>query len=139
MRLLDALLDAAIRNLPVDLREGVVVFGSAPMVFAGLKPDVANDLDLFVSEETFRGLVGAGRVPVDPGSGVPRIALAEKVDVFDTWPGVDFREAYAASATRAGSRGLRVASLDHVLASKLASDRAKDRTDIEILRRALSR
>jgi hypothetical protein len=108
------------------------------MVFAGLKPDVKNDLDLLVSEETFALITAAGFAPNEQKPGVPRIALADDVEVFKTWLGVEFPETYAASAPRDGSRGLRVASLRHVLAFKLASNREKDQEDIALLRRALS-
>jgi len=108
------------------------------MVFAGLKDDVKHDLDLFVSEDTFGRLVDAGYPADGERSDVPRIALATDVEVFKTWLGVTFPETYVASALREGSRGLRVASLHHVLAFKLASNREKDQHDIALLRRALS-
>ena len=107
------------------------------MVFAGLKADV-NDLDLFVSEETFAEL-NAGGLPYDElRPGVPRILLAEDVEVFKTWLGVEFPDVRAASVPCDAARGLRVAALHHVLAFKTASNRDKDRTDVEILRRALA-
>lgn len=138
MKLLDRLLDAAVAALPEDLRDHVVVFGSAPMVFAGLKPDVKSDLDLFVSDDTFNRMVAAGHSPDERRPDVPRIALAPDVEVFKTWQGVTFPETHAASSPRDGSRGLRVASLEHVLAFKLVSNREKDQPDIALLRRALS-
>ena len=49
---LNLLLDRALGALPEHLRDHVLVFRSAPMVFAGLKADV-GDVDLFVSEATF--------------------------------------------------------------------------------------
>jgi hypothetical protein len=139
MKLLDRLLDAAVAALPEDLRAHVVIFGSAPMVFAGLKPDVKNDLDLFVSDQTFGRLFAAGFSPDEQRPDVPRIALATDVEVFKTWLGVTFPETYAASAACEGSRGLRVASLHHVLAFKLASNREKDQPDISILQQAIRR
>jgi hypothetical protein len=60
MKLLDQLLERAVPVIPPQLHDRVVVFGSAPMVFAGLKPDVMFDLDLFVDDETYRALLGAG-------------------------------------------------------------------------------
>lgn len=137
MKRIDLLLARAVAALPARLHAGVVVFGSAPMVMAGLRPDV-NDLDLFVSAETFTDLIVGGRPPDELRPGVPRIVLAEDVEVFKTWLGVEFPEVYAASAPREGSCGLRVAALRHVLAFKTARNGEKDLGDIEILRRALA-
>jgi hypothetical protein len=135
MTRLELLLDRALAVLPAHLRDQVVVFGSAPMVLAGLKPDV-GDLDFFVSEKTFEELVAAGFV-ADEKLGHPRIVLAEDVEVFKTWPGLGFGEVYAEAVPVEGSRGLRVASLRHVLAFKLVTNREKDRADVEVLRRIL--
>jgi hypothetical protein len=52
MRRLETLFDRALAVLPAHLRNHVVVFGSAPMVLAGLKPDV-GDLDLFVCRQRY--------------------------------------------------------------------------------------
>ena len=62
MKLLTQLLDRAVAAVPPRLHGRVVVFGSAPMVFAGLKPDVTFDLDLFVDDATYRDLLGAGKL-----------------------------------------------------------------------------
>jgi hypothetical protein len=133
MRTLDTLIDRAILALPRHLHDRVVVFGSAPMVLAGLKPDVRNDLDMFVSAETFAELKGAGFQCDEQRPDVPRIILAQGVDVFRTWLGVAFPEVYAESAVQDGSHGLRVATLQHVLKSKLMSSRDKDHADIALL------
>ena len=136
MSRLDMLLDRATAVLPEHLRDRVVVFGSAPMVLARLKPDV-NDLDLFVSETTFDELVAAG-FPADQNKlGFLHIVLADDVEVFKAWPGVGFDEVDAEAAPVDGSRGLRVAMLRHVLQYKLATNRDKDQADIEVLRRVV--
>jgi hypothetical protein len=136
MTFLTVLLDRAVRAIPARLHDRVVVFGSAPMVFAGLKPDVTFDLDLFVGDEAYRALLDAGAHEDADERGLPRIMVAEAVEVVRTWPGVTFDEVHAASAPCDGSRGLRVASLEHVLAFKAISVREKDVREAEILRRA---
>ena len=136
---LNRLLDAALAALPSHLRDKVVIFGSAPLVFAGLKPDVKNDLDLFVSDETFAEIEKAGFASSDVKPGIPRIVLVDGVEVYKTWLAVTFPEVDAASAPCDGSRGLRVASLEHVLAYKLVCGREKDRDDIAALRHKLSK
>ena len=137
MKLLDELLDCATQVLPPRLLDGVVVFGSAPMVFAGLKPDVTFDLDLFVSKDAYQALLDAGFAQDQDDRGVPRIMVAEAVEVVSTWPGVAFDEVYAKSSPRADSRGLRVAALEHVLVFKTISPREKDQREAEIIRKAL--
>jgi hypothetical protein len=136
MTFLTVLLDRAVRAIPAHLHEHVVVFGSAPMVFAGLKPDVTFDLDLFVGDETYRALLDAGAKEDDDERGLPRIMVAEAVEVVRTWEGVTFDEVLAASSPCEGSRGLRVAALKHVLAFKAISAREKDRREAGILRQA---
>lgn len=137
MKLLHRLLNRAIDALPSRLRGAVVVYGSAPMVFGGLKPDVNFDLDLFASDQTYRALLGAGFAEDADERGLPRIMIADSVEVVSTWSGVTFEAVFAASAPREGSRGLRVASLEHVLAFKAISTREKDLREAEILRKAL--
>jgi hypothetical protein len=139
MRLLDQLLDRAVAVLPAHLQHRVVIFGSAPMVFAGLKPDVTFDLDLFVSEETYQALLEAGFEQDHDERGLPRIMAAEAVEVVSVWPGVAFEEAFAAAAVQEGSRGMPVASLVHVLAFKANSPRAKDRTEAATIRKAIAK
>jgi hypothetical protein len=121
MRLLDQLLQRAADAIPEHLRDRAVVFGSAPMVFAGIKDDVKNDLDIFVADETFEALLALGFKSDEQKPGVPRIALADDVEVYKTWLGVGFSEVYASAAPQPGSHGLRVATLEHVLGFKLAS------------------
>jgi hypothetical protein len=134
MTFLDVLLDRAAQAIPAELREHVVVFGSAPMVFAGLKPDVTFDLDLFVSDEAYVALLAGCAKEDDDERGLPRIMVAEAVEIVRTWAGVTFDEVLAASAPCEGSRGFRVAALKHVLAFKAISEREKDRREAEILR-----
>jgi len=136
--LLDTLLDRAVAILPARLHDGVVVFGSAPMVFAGLKLDVTFDLDLFVSQDAYRALLDGGFTEDHDERDLPRIMVAEAVEVVSTWPGVDFEEVLAKSSPREGSRGLRVAALEHVLVFKTISSRDKDQREADVIRKALA-
>jgi hypothetical protein len=88
MKFLAQLLDRAVAAIPPDLHDRVVVFGSAPMVFAGLKPDVAFDLDLFVDDATYRALLHSGFQEDHDERGLLRIMVAEAVEVVSAWPGV---------------------------------------------------
>jgi hypothetical protein len=137
MRFLAQLLDRAVAAIPSDLQGRVVVFGSAPMVFAGLKPDVTFDLDLFVDDASYGALLDAGFHGDVDERGLPRIMVADAVEVVSTWRGVTFEPVFARSAVREGSRGLRVAALEDVLAFKTVSGRGKDQLEADIIRQAL--
>jgi hypothetical protein len=137
MKLLDQLLDRAVSAIPARLHDGIVIFGSAPMVFAGLKPDVTFDLDLFVDHSTYLALFDVGFKADADERGLPRIMVAEAVEVVDTWPGLEFADVFARAASADGSRGLRVAALEDVLAFKIISDREKDQREAVIIRAAL--
>ena len=50
---LRTLLAAAAAAIRPEERAHVIVFGSAPLVLAGLKHEDVNDLDLFTSAATF--------------------------------------------------------------------------------------
>jgi hypothetical protein len=90
-----------------------------------------------VSKETFEELVAAGCRADENQLGFLHIVLADDVEVFKSWPGVGFDEVYAEAAPVDGSRGLRVATLRHVLQYKLVLGREKDRADVEVLRRVV--
>ncbi len=135
MKFLAQLLDRAVAAIPPGLHGRVVVFGSAPMVFAGLKPDVTFDLDLFVDDKTYRELLGF-REDHDE-RGLPRIMVAEAVEVVSVWPGVTFEGVFGRSTVREGSDGLRVATLEDVLAFKVISSREKDQLEADIIRQEL--
>jgi hypothetical protein len=134
MTFLGQLLDRAIGAIPEHLHDRVVVFGSAPMVFAGLKPDVTFDLDLLVDDVAYGALLDAGFHEDHDDRGLPRILVAEAVEVVSTWPGVTVDDVLERSAVQPGSRGLRVAALDDVLAFKSISAREKDQREAEMVR-----
>lgn len=68
---------------------------------------------------------------------MPVLRVGPSIEVFKTWPGVTFEEVSSSAVVARGSHGFRVASLSHVLAYKLATNREKDQPDIALLRRAL--
>ena len=129
------LIEIALRLLPKRFHDHVVVFGSAPLVFAGLSESL-RDLDLLVSEDVFAELIAAGFSASEPAPGVALIQL-ENVEVYRAWPEANFDELHADARATAQSGGLRVVSLRHTLALKLATNREKDQRDIQLLRDAL--
>lgn len=126
----------ATSKIPAELVGRCIVFGSAPLVLAGLKDD-SNDLDLFVDGETYAALIGSGFNKVEVKPGVWALDIAEGVEAFETWVGVGFSEVSSDAVPRRGSEGFRVASLKHVHKFKSCSNREKDRPDVEKLDRIL--
>jgi hypothetical protein len=136
MQALDPLLTLAEERVPPGWRRSVIVFGTAPLALAGLRPGV-RDLDLLASEGAFAALVGAGHALDTSRPEAPIVRLADGVEVYRTWVGVGFAEVDAEAREVPGSRGWRVASLGHVLAYKVAAGRPKDADDIALLQRVL--
>jgi hypothetical protein len=136
--LLSTLLSRALAAIPRSLHGGVIVFGSAPMVFAGLKHDVTVDLDLFVSDATYRGLIAAGFVEGADERGLPRIMVADGVEVVREWPGVQFEEVFGRARAHEESGGFLVAALEDLLPWKVDSVREKDRVEAEVVRQAIA-
>ena len=121
--------------IPADLVYGCAPLSEArPWFMAGLRRE-PKDLDLFVDTETFEALNAAGFRKTEDKPGVWNIHLAEGVDAYETFPGVEYSEVSGAAVVRRGSQGFRVASLHHVLKFKLASNREKDRADISKIER----
>jgi hypothetical protein len=131
------LIGQAVEALPKQYRDRVIVCGGAAMVLAGLR-ETTDDLDLLASEETFDTLAREGFTAETEKPGVERIRLSAEVSLYKTWPGIRFWDVYPTATVSANSQGLKIASLQHVLVSKVASSRPKDEADIQILRRALN-
>lgn len=106
------------------------------MVLANLRPDV-RDIDLFASSELFSELETLGFIVDSSRPDVPRIEVAQDIDVFRTFPGVTYERVLEGAKLTPRSRGFLVADLRDVLAFKRACNRDKDQKDIQELERAL--
>ncbi|MBL8567935.1 MAG: hypothetical protein JNK84_02515 [Phreatobacter sp.] len=118
--------------------ERVVVFGSSAIALHGvpLGRDI-DDLDVFVSPDTFSLL--AKRLPVSEknaseGGTIQTIKIG-KIEILQSFPGVEFEPVFAAALPTASSHGFRVGSLDALTAWKTVQGREKDRKDLEAIER----
>lgn len=115
-------------NLPAG---SFVVFGSGPMVAAGIRE--TDDIDMFVTTEVWQSLKDAGWRQIDKG--VDDRPLARDVfDVHDNW-NFSFYAATLAYLLETADTfdGVPFASLDEVRKWKIASGREKDLRDIELI------
>ncbi|MEZ4411047.1 MAG: hypothetical protein R3A52_31890, partial [Polyangiales bacterium] len=137
-------------RLPSELLREVVVFGSAAIVLRGVDLGrVPNDLDLFVSDDTFERLSAEKGFELHAGSDPTlrflRLAGSISVELWPQFPGVAFGEVSATASVTSESFGVQVATLPMLLQWKRAhralrrnaEDDAKDQRDIERIERAL--
>ena len=140
---IDIVIELVSRALPLlarleDLRDSVVVFGSAALVLRGVELDrPVDDLDLFLSDAAFDELTTQG-VLHDKAPGVPAIDLGMKIEGCRSFPGVVFSEVRAAASPLPDSSGLLVGSLAHLIAWKRAQGRPKDLRDLATIERQMS-
>lgn len=106
------------------------VFGSAPMLVAGLRADV-SDVDLLARGPAWRQLTAQASVTsTESGCGLRVPLFGGAVEAFDRWPGMD-TDALIDAADLA--YGLRWVQLGAVLAFKRRAGRVKDRADVAAL------
>ena len=129
-------------RLPPEFHEKVVIFGSAAMLLNDVPMDrPVDDLDVFVSSETFeelRGLFDEKSKPATEGGSVPYIVICEKIEVLKSFPGIEFSDALCRSQVLPNSKSFRVASLAHLVRWKEAQGRPKDRDDLKAIHRRLA-
>ena len=129
-------------KLPEEWHAKVVVFGSSAMMLNGVRMGRSvDDLDVFVSSETFdqlRGHFKEKTKPATEGGSVPYIEIGEKIEVLKSFPGVKFSEALCRSQALPNSRPFRVASLLDLKRWKETQDRPKDREDLKAIEQKLA-
>jgi hypothetical protein len=117
----------------------VVILGSAALWLHGLPLNrVPRDLDLFVSDETFRDWPTQGfqRLPHGDKEKI-RPAITPQIELFNTFPGVTFEEVAPDAVRLEAARPMRVGSVKHLLKWKRAQNRPKDQADIALLESVL--
>ena len=129
-------------QLPAELLEKVVIFGSSAMILNDVPLDrPVDDLDVFVSSETFDEL---GEIfeekskPATEGGSISYIVICEKIEAFKSFLGIEFGDALCRSQVLPNSKPFRVASLSHLKRWKEAQDRPKDRDDLKAIDRRLA-
>ena len=129
-------------RLPTEFYEKVVIFGSSALLLNEVTMDRSvDDLDVFVSSETFdklRGLFDVETKSATEGGSIQKIVIGEKIEVFKSFPGLEFSEAFFGSQILPKTDPFRVASLLHLRRWKEVQDRPKDRDDLKAIDRRLA-
>jgi hypothetical protein len=110
------------------------------MLLHGLDRQV-SDLDVFVSEKTFAEMARNAtfvRDRMKTGIERLRVELCPLIEIYKEFQGVTFEAVQRTATVLLRSHGLRVGSLESVLAWKRAAHREKDILDIEMLNRVIS-
>jgi hypothetical protein len=128
---IESLLATAAERLGPSRSGRAIVFGSAPLVLAGL-PRQPRDLDLFVSEDLYRELREDIEEEVDD-QGHSFLRLADDIEVWSSFPGVCWEQVAGRSRLDPRTSGLRVADLADVRATKAALGRPRDLADIQLI------
>ena len=129
---IESLLVDAARLLGPHRSGRAIVFGSAPMVLAGL-PRQPRDIDLFVPPELYQELLDDGGDERSDDQGHSYLLLDEGVEVWSSFPGVSWAQVAARSRLDPRSAGLRIADLSDVRRYKVALGRPRDLADIQLI------
>ena len=129
-------------GLPEGFHEKIVIFGSAAMLLNGVEMKrPVDDLDVFVSSDTFeelRGRFDEETASATEGGSIPKIVIGDKIEAFESFPGIEFSEAFCGSKILPNTGPFRVASLQHLQQWKKAQNRPKDREDLKAIERRLA-
>lgn len=129
---------AKLRNLVGIDQENFVLFGSAAIALNGvdLRREI-NDLDVFVSDETFKNLAPRFELKHKEGKGdeppVPFYLPAEKIEILKSFPGVLFEDVRRRAGPMPTSGGFPVGHLDDLKAWKAEQGRPKDQDDLRTI------
>jgi len=120
-----------------DQRNNYILFGSAAIALRGIDLDrPINDLDVFVSQDTFEGLSKKFKLEEKPGNDGPAVPFykpAENIEIWKSFPGVTFSDVAKNSSPTTASAGFPVGGLDDLRSWKAAQGREKDRADLEMI------
>lgn len=117
-------------------RANFVLFGSAAISLRGIRLGrPINDLDVFVSEETFNSLKVRFSEQSKHGKDgpVPFFCPAAEIEILKSFPGVQFDAVRQNAAVIDKSLGFPVGSIDDLCAWKRAQGRPKDLIDLEAI------
>jgi hypothetical protein len=118
-----------------------VIFGSSAIVLHDVPFRNANDLDVFVSDDTFNDMLPHFPVTYKDGQNgekIPYIAPKDGIEILKTFPGVQFTDVLFNAACTPHSRDFLVASLPDVIRWKTAQGRNKDLEDIKDINKFLT-
>lgn len=129
---LESLLATAAHRLGPTRTGRAIVFGSAPLVLAGL-PRQPRDLDLFVAEDLYSELLADQCTEHTDDQGHRYLLLAERIEAWGSFPGVSWDQVAGRARLDPRTSGLRVADLVDVRATKVALGRPRDLADIQLI------
>ncbi len=129
---IESLTAVAARHLGPNRAGRAIVFGSGPLVLAGL-PRQPRDLDLFVSEDLYQELAEEDRPEQLDDKGHAYLLLADDIEVWSSFPGVSWDQVSARARLDPRTSGIRVADLADVRATKAALGRPRDLADIQLI------
>jgi hypothetical protein len=127
------LVQSLLESIPIDLLRDAVIFGSTAITLHRIDLHRAiDDLDVFISEAAFSGLRRHPGVLERRKYGKSCLTLAnrEAVELWPSFPGVEFESIKSRACPVEGSRQLPVAALPDLAAWKKAQGRPKDLDDL---------
>ena len=127
----ERLIGQLLQVIPLPELSEAVIFGSAAVTLNGTQlTRMVDYLDLFVSAEGYERLRSRG-TEVEKTSTLHCLMVpALEVEVWASFPGVDYPGVLSRARVLSNSRGLLVAVQQDIEACKRAQNRAKDRADL---------
>jgi hypothetical protein len=124
-------LTARVTNLTLPDKH-YLLFGSAPLLALGLVCTI-NDIDILATSDAWAYAATLAEVRF-AAAGDPVIKLADDIDIYGGWLGMDVAALFERSRV---IDGFRYASLEDVLAYKRVLNRPKDQQHIQLLKQVL--
>ncbi|MYB11676.1 MAG: hypothetical protein F4114_11685 [Rhodospirillaceae bacterium] len=119
-----------------------VIFGSLAIILNGLDlRDGANDLDFFVSDDTFVKLEETfeKKFKGTNDGDIPYIELTEEIEVFKEFKGANFKNIYNRSISSKSSYGFRIAHIFDIIEWKKVQGRQKDTDHLKQIEKQFKR
>ena len=131
------LLDTLFSQLDSKFHQDIMIFGSSAVFLHGVTLDrEINDLDVFVSMDTFDVLKEYFTIKskdATEGGEILYLKVTENIEIYRSFPGVEFNDVYQSSKILQDSRSFRVGSLLDLRKWKMQQGRNKDREDIHAI------
>jgi hypothetical protein len=128
----ESLLITAAKHLGPHRSGRAIVFGSAPLVLAGL-PRQPRDIDLFVTEDLYQDLLTDHGSERCDDQGHRFLLLDDGIEVWSSFPGVCWDQVASRARLDPRGAGLRIADLSDVRRYKVALGRPRDLADIQLI------
>ncbi|MCW9033151.1 MAG: hypothetical protein OQJ97_02950 [Rhodospirillales bacterium] len=136
MEKVQGIIEIFLKKFPPNEKKNIIIFGSSALALRNI--DIGrsiDDLDVFVSDETFGRLKGENNLKFSEkcggdGEKVPVLKIENcNAEVLKTFPGINFEDVKGSKPTKESS-DIPVAGLKEVAQWKLCQGRKKDYEDI---------